>query len=170
MTGPSRANEAQADPPCVDHNAIALLNKLRSDFAVSLTLISDGDFVAQLQSKDVSADPVHNNGQGALKTNVIATIHAGWQTYIASQAWADFALEFGVTPGTMPALPVAIEDIDFPLLMDEEYKIVMFSLPHQDEDVIKLNSALIFDFCKFAFAQPMVFHYDLQGRGGGTVI
>ena len=83
VIGPSRDNEAHAATPHIDHNAIAIVNKLRSDFAVTLTLISDGDFVAQLQSKDVPADPVHNHGEGEIRNNAIATIHSEpeWHTY-----------------------------------------------------------------------------------------
>ena len=77
--GPPRTNEAQAMPPQVDHNEIARVNKLRSDFAVSLTLISDGEFAAQLRSKTVSSDPVHNNGQGEIRTKTMATIRSEWQ-------------------------------------------------------------------------------------------
>ena len=89
--GPSRGNEAQADTPHIDHNTVAMLNKLRSDFSVTLTLISDGDFANQLRSKEVSADPVHNHGRGEIRTNVIATMHSEWGTYSTSQAWKEFA-------------------------------------------------------------------------------
>ena len=122
------------------------MNKLCSDFAVTLTLISDGDFVAQLQSKDVSADPVHNHGQGEIRTNVIATIRSEWHSYAASQAWADFARDHGLTLDSIPALPVEVDDIDFPQLMDDEYRILIFSPPHSDESIVKLNSALILTF------------------------
>ena len=160
---PSRSNEAQADTPHIDHNAVAMLNKLRSDFSVTLTLIHDGDFANQLRSKDVSADPVHNHGRGEIRKNVIATMLSQWATYSTSQAWKDFAQDHGLNSDDIPALPVDIDDIDFPHLMDDEYKIVIFSLPQPDEGILRMNSALIFDFIKFAFPQPLIFHYDFQG-------
>ena len=161
--GPSRDNEAQADEPYIDHNTVAVLNKLRSDYSVTLTLIHDGDFANQIRSNEVSADPVHNHGRGEIRTNVIATMHSQWPTYTTSPAWQDFARDNGLNSDDIPALPVDIDDIDFPHLMDEDYKIVIFSLPQPDEGILRLNSALIFDFIKFAFPKPLIFHYDFQG-------
>ena len=90
-------------------------------------------------------------------------MHSNWSTYSTLQAWADFAQDHGLNSDDSLALPMDIDDINFPHLMDEEYKIVIFLLPQSDGGILKLYSALIFDVIKFAFSKPLIFHYNLQG-------
>ena len=113
---------------------------------MSLTLISDGEFAAQLRSKTVTTDAVHNNGQGEIRNNIISTIRSEWQPYADSQTWLDFAQHHDLAIDSIPALPVDVDEIDFPDFMEDEYRIMIFSPFHEDENIIKLNSALIFDF------------------------
>ena len=47
--------------------------------------------------------------------------------------------------------------------MDEEYDVILYSPLHDDPAVIAMNSALILDYCQFAFQQLLIFHYDHEG-------
>ena len=96
--------------------------------------------MSQLRSRIVAANHVHNNGQGEIRTKIIATIRSEWQPYTTSQTRASFAQQrhHDLVIDSSPDLPVEVDAIEFPYVLEHEHRAVIFSHPMEVRVLLSL--------------------------------
>ena len=128
-------NEAQA-PPDVDHNLITVASKARVNNATALALIRDGNFADHVEGDRTEA--VHAAGKGQIHDRIITTLLDEWEVYIKSPFWSDVASTHGMYSSALIDLPLNMDDIDFPIFMDEMYNITIAFPPHDTPHLIEV--------------------------------